>query len=76
MGALRWKGEDGAAGMDRGWGSVIVEGRMAGAWAPLALQRHRGAEYGDAAIFGEGSERPGATAATPATGHPGSSMQT
>jgi hypothetical protein len=57
MGALRWKGEDGAAGVDRGWGSVVVEGGMAGARAPLALRRHRGAEYGDAAIFGEGSER-------------------
>jgi hypothetical protein len=31
-----------------------------------------GAEYGDAAIFGEGSERTGATAATLAAGHPGS----
>jgi hypothetical protein len=26
MGALRWKGEDGAADMDRGWGSDVVEG--------------------------------------------------
>jgi hypothetical protein len=71
MGALRWKGEDGAAGVDRGWGSVVVEGGMAGARAPLALQRRHEAEYGDAAIFGEGSERPGATTATPAAVEPG-----
>jgi hypothetical protein len=26
MGALIWKGEDGATGMDHGWGSGVVEG--------------------------------------------------
>jgi hypothetical protein len=75
-GGAEMEGEDGAAGVDRGWGSVVVVGGMAGARAPLALQRHRRAEYGGAAIFGEGSERLGATMATPAAGHPGSSMQT